>query len=203
MKLYGTLTSPFVRRVRIVALELGQSFEFITTAAPEGDAELRQHTPLWKWPTAVFTENGTKRVLWDSRNIIDDLFAQHGTGPFQLPTPEEAWKERNAIEAIDGALEASIHLFYLEKEGLSIQAAPYLTKQSQRVASVMTWAESQLHGASFFEKPRLGMAELALLTTLDFMVFRNRYPVAQHPKLVEFQRILSERPSIRQTYPTA
>ncbi|WP_225412833.1 hypothetical protein [Stigmatella hybrida] len=47
------------------------------------------------------------------------------------------------------------------------------------------------------------MAELALLTTLDFMVFRNRYPVAQHPKLMEFQRILSECPSIRQTYPTA
>ncbi|ADO70768.1 glutathione S-transferase family protein [Stigmatella aurantiaca] len=203
MKLYGTITSPFVRRVRIVALELGQPFEFVSTATPEGEAELRSLSPLWKFPTAHFTGNGPERVIWDSRTIVDYLFSLHGTGPFQLPSQEESWHERNVIQALDGALEAAIHLLYFDREGMNLQSSAYLVKQSQRVGSVLTWAESQLHGASFFEKPRLGMAELALLTTLDFMVFRNRYPVAQHPKLVEFQKILSERPSIRQTYPVA
>jgi glutathione S-transferase len=201
MKLYGTTTSPFVRRVRIVALELGVPFELISTATPEGDAELRRRTPLWKIPTAVFTEGGAERILWDSHTLIDYLLERHGPGPLRPSTAGDPWHERNLIHAIDGALEAAIQVFYLERDGIAPSAAPYLGKQNQRIASVLSWVESQLKGTAFFEDARLGLAELALLTTLDWMVFRNRYPVAQHPRLMEFLRAHAGRPSVKQTYP--
>lgn len=201
MKLYGSTTSPFVRRVRIVATELGVPFEWVSITTAEGDAELRRRTPLWKIPTAVFTESGTERVLWDSHTIIDYLAAKHGLGPLRPAAAGDPWHERNLVTAIDGALEATINVFYLERDGVKSTASAYLDKQVQRTASVLSWVESQLRGATFFEDARLGMAELALLTTLDWMEFRQRYPISQHPKLVEFQRAHAERPSVRQTYP--
>lgn len=201
MRLYGTTTSPFVRRVRIVATALGVPHQLISTANPEGEAELRRHTPLWKIPTAVFTEESGERVVWDSHAIVDYLVEQHGLGPFR-PSAEDPWRETNLVNAIDGALEAAIHLFYLERDGLTPSAAPYFSKQAERVGSVMHWVESQLHGAHFFEDQRLGMAELVLLTTLDWMVFRKRYPVADHPRLVEFQKAHADWPGVRETYPT-
>jgi len=83
MRLYGTTTSPFVRRVRVVALELGVPVELVSTATPQGDAELRRYTPLWKIPTAVFTEAPGERVIWDSHAIIASLIQRHGYGPLR------------------------------------------------------------------------------------------------------------------------
>lgn len=53
MKLYGTTTSPFVRRVRIVAEEIGEPIEWINTAVEAGQAQLRALSPIRKVPIAV------------------------------------------------------------------------------------------------------------------------------------------------------
>ncbi|HTL38522.1 MAG TPA: glutathione S-transferase N-terminal domain-containing protein [Kofleriaceae bacterium] len=53
MKLYGTTTSPFVRRVRVVAAEVGESVDLLNTAPPDGQAKLRAISPIWKVPVAV------------------------------------------------------------------------------------------------------------------------------------------------------
>ena len=50
MKLYGTTTSPFVRRVRVVATEVGQAFDLINTAHDAGTAALKAVSPIWKVP---------------------------------------------------------------------------------------------------------------------------------------------------------
>jgi glutathione S-transferase len=202
MKLYGTTTSPYVRRVRIFATELGIPFEFISTSKPEGEAELRRHTPVWKVPTAIFNENGTERVLWDSHTILDYLTEKHGWGPFRPATVGDPWHERNLIQAIEGAMDSAIFIFQMERDGIMPGSTAYLTKQGERLGSTLKWVESQLRGNNaFFEDGRLGLAELLLLTTLDWLVFRNRYPVANQPRLVAFQRTHAERPSVKQTYP--
>ena len=46
MKLYGTTTSPFVRRVRVAALELGHTFDLVNTAHDDGQAALRAASPI-------------------------------------------------------------------------------------------------------------------------------------------------------------
>ena len=79
MKLFGTTTSPFVRRVRVVAAEVGQTFDLVNTAHDEGQAALRACSPIAKVPVA---ELGG-RVLFDSRVIIDWLTTIHGWGGLQ------------------------------------------------------------------------------------------------------------------------
>ncbi|HZH04772.1 MAG TPA: glutathione S-transferase family protein [Myxococcaceae bacterium] len=201
MKLFGTTTSPFARRVRVVAQELGVPFELISTATPEGESTLRQLAPLWKLPVAVFPEPGGERVVWDSRAIIDYLVSVHGLGPFRPAASGDPWLESNLVNAIDGALEAAINVFYLEREGLPADRAAYLTKQVGRTDSALRWVEAQLRGSFFFADARMGMAELALATTLDWLLFRKRYSVEQHPGLAAFMRVHAKRPSLKDTYP--
>lgn len=65
MKLYGTMTSPFVRRVEIVAAEVGEPVERIDTATEAGLAELHRVTPIGKVPIA----NVDGRLLFDSHVV--------------------------------------------------------------------------------------------------------------------------------------
>ena len=201
MKLFGTTTSPFTRRVRVVALELGVPFELVSTATPEGERQLRALTPLWKVPTAVLQEASGERILWDSHALVAWLLARHGPGPFATPAGHDPWHESNLVYAIDGALDSAINAFYLEREGISRERTPYLAKQLERVTCALGWVESQLQGESFSQPGRLGLAELALVTTLDWMVFRGRYPVAERPRLSAFLQAHADRPSLRATYP--
>ena len=55
MRLYGTLTSPYVRRVRIVATEIGVPCELV---APDA-ALLHAVTPIWKVPGFAFSASIT------------------------------------------------------------------------------------------------------------------------------------------------
>src|SRR5687768_484493 len=104
--LHGTITSPYVRRVRIVAQELGLSFNLIDTATEDGQASLRTVTPIWKVPVAEVAPGD--QVL-DSHSIIERLVADHGPGPLRLARAEERWRESNLHHVIDGALDAAIN----------------------------------------------------------------------------------------------
>ena len=50
MTLYGTTTSPYVRRVRVVTLELGLPLTWVDTFTDAGQAALRARSPVWKVP---------------------------------------------------------------------------------------------------------------------------------------------------------
>ena len=114
MKLFGTTTSPFVRRVRVVAAEVGEPLDRIDTATDAGMAALREISPIRKAPVASFDG----RVIYDSRAIIAWLTTTRGRR--KLAPPRDSWREANLVNAIDGALDSVIQLFYLRRDGIAI-----------------------------------------------------------------------------------
>jgi glutathione S-transferase len=188
MKLYGTLTSPFVRRVRFVADALGVPFTLVDTSTDAGQAALRAVTPFWKVPTAALDG----QVIFDSRAITEHLLRTRGHGPLR-PMSAHGWvQESNLIQLTDGVLETAIRFFYLRREGADL-SAPYLVKEAQRIDSTMAWLAAQVDGPYLTDDPRFGAAELVLYSTLDWMRFRRAYPVEQHPSLVGFLAAHAER----------
>ena len=174
MKLYGSLTSPFVRRVRFVAAELKIDYTLVDTLLESGQVEMRTKNPLWKVPYVEF-DNGIK--LWDSHVIISYLFENYGHGNIRISNDKEKWRELNIIHAIDTAVESAINVFYLKNDGLNPDQVPYLTKQLQRITSIFKWIESEISGKYFTAEQKMGLSELNLLTILDWLRFRNAYPV--------------------------
>lgn len=173
MKLYGTTTSPFVRRVRVVATEVGQAFDLINTAHDAGTAALKALSPIWKVPVAEVAG----RVLYDSHVICEWLTTTHGWGTMKPPV--DRWHDANLISAIDGALESGVQLFYLQREGIDADKLPFGQRQRDRIASIFDWLAARLGDHGFGDG--LGMPELALLATLDWMEFRAIHPADRLP----------------------
>ena len=138
MRLHGTVTSPFVRRVRVLGIELGLRLEWVDTTTPEGQASLQRLSPLRKVPVL---EVGGVGVL-DSHAICDLLLAQAGKqAEFRRPRAVTQIAEGNTIHAIDGALEAAIRLFYLRRDGVDSEAIPYMRIERERVGRALAWLD--------------------------------------------------------------
>lgn len=195
MKLYGTTTSPFVRRVRVVAQEIGEPIEMTDTAPEAGQAALRAISPIRKVPVAVIDG----RTLYDSRTIIDWLTTTRGHGTFAPPV--DRWRELNLVNAIDGALDSVIQLFYLRRDGVAIDGTPYATRQLDRAEAIFTWLASELAPERTSFSTGFGLAELSLVVALDWMDFRKTFPTERLSGLAPLRAHWRDRPSLAATRP--
>ena len=191
MKLYGTTTSPFVRRVRVVAQEIGEPIELFNTAPDDGQAKLREVSPIRKVPVAVVGD----RTIYDSRVIIDWLTTTRGWGP--VAPPRDRWQEQNLLNAIDGALDSVISLFYLRRDGVAIDGTPFATRQLERADAIFAWVAPQLSTESF------GVPEISVIGALDWMDFRQAYDTKRAAGLARVREAWSARPSMVATRPHA
>lgn len=195
IELFGTVTSPYVRRVRIVLKELGRAHRLVDTAQPEGQALMRDLNPLWKVPTLRLDG----RVMFDSAVIVRQLLKEFGHATLAVHDPDDV-EVSQVVTVTDGALDALINAFYLKKEGVSDQT-PYLQKQTGRAQAALTWLEDRVRGPWITRAHRFGLPEIGLITALEWMIFRQAYPVDQHPRLVEFLKQHQARESVTSTAP--
>ncbi len=196
IELFGTATSPYVRRVRIVLCELGLDYQLVNTAEPQGQERLREINPLWKVPT--LRVDGQQ--LFDSTIIQRELLRRFGPGPLAPHDPFDV-SANLLLAAIDGALDALINTFYLASEGLERSRAPYLEKQHERAGASMGWLLKRIAGGKLEAREGFGLPEIALVTTLDWMRFRDTYPVDEHPELLEVLAHHGGRESLATTLP--
>jgi glutathione S-transferase len=197
MKLFGTTTSPFVRRVRVVADETGQVIELINTATDVGQAKLREVAPIRKVPVAVMDG----RTLFDSHVIIDWIFATRGW--HDMAPPRDPWIQHNIVNAIDAAIDAAIQLFYLRRDGVAVDGSPYELRQVERVDAIFAWLATQVEGGRTLRGGGggFGLAELALVSALDWMDFRKTYKTEGHDVLNAVRATWRERTSLAATRP--
>ena len=198
LTVYGTTTSPYVRRVRIVAHELGVDVDLINTADEDGQNRMRTLNPIWKVPTATVGE----LAMLDSATICEHLVNKRGSDAIARFSDENI-HQRNLMSVIDGALDSLINAFYLAKDGVTPQASSYFAKQHERAASAMQWLERWVTGPWLSQVEKLGLPEIAMVTTIDWMRFRDTYDVSRHPKLVELAAHWGARESFASTMPHA
>jgi len=180
MKLLGTTTSPYTRKVRILLKALGQAHDLVDTRTDAGAAALAGASPLGKVPVLVV--DGEPGALPDSSLITNWLWATREAelraAGFRLDPND--WAERRLQEVVEGALDAAINFRYLRLDGFS--EAGYIAKQRARVDRTLGW----LDGRIAFTRP-LGLAALSLGCTVDWIAFRNVVDLAQWPALAAFR----------------
>jgi glutathione S-transferase len=191
MKLFGTTTSPFVRRVRVVAAEVGEAVERVDTATDAGMAQLREVSPIRKVPVAQIDG----KLLYDSRVIIDWLVTTRGWGGIE--PARDRWHEQNVLNAIDAALDSVIQLFYLRRDGVTVDGTPYAQRQLERTDAIFAWLATQLRPQAF------ALPEISACCALDWMDFRKTYPTERAKGLDAVRTALRDRPSMVATCPHA
>ena len=171
--------SPFGRKVKMAALELGLMDRIEIVAADTNDPSevLRQQNPLGKIPTLVL-EDGT--TLFDSRVIVDYL--DHLGGGRLVPAGAERFAQLRLQALADGIGDAALLQVY---EGRfrpeERRSAEWLAHQAGKVARGLEALEAA--PPVFPDRPRIG--EIALACTLGYLDLRFAGAWrADHPKLV-------------------
>ncbi len=105
MKLVGSYTSPFVRKLSILLLEKGITFEFINELPYNADNGVAQFNPLGKVPVLV-TEEGE---CWFDSPIIAEYIELMNVAPAMLPRdPLESLRVRKIEALADGIMDAGL-----------------------------------------------------------------------------------------------
>ena len=203
MKLLHAPTSPFARKVRIVAAEkkLDLELEFADPWKPNPD--LAQANPLGKVP-ALIMDDGTS--LFDSRVIVEYL---DGLSPVHRLIPDTS-RDRIAVkrwEAIsDGLCDAAI-LARMEaaRPDQNESSAKQITRQRDKVGACIDEMARELGDREFCVGNALSLADIAAGCALGYLKFR--YPDitwdTTHPSLARLYKKLSARPSFKATEPAA
>ena len=180
MKLLGTTTSPYTRKVRILLRAMGKQHDLVDTRTDKGAAALAEVAPLAKIPVLVDDDG---QVIPDSALIASWLWA---TEPGVLRAAgfdfdPAHWDDRKLRVVVEGALDAAINHYYLRQDGFA--DAGYIAKQRQRVDRTLTWLDARVGP---FRRP-LGGAALSLGVALDWITFRHLVELARWPNLAAFR----------------
>ncbi|HXT05707.1 MAG TPA: glutathione S-transferase [Roseiarcus sp.] len=167
MKLYYSATSPYVRKVLVVAEELGLAgrIERLPSAAHpvNRDRGIVAHNPLGQVPT-FFTDDGT--MLADSRVICEYLDALAGGGLFPAVGPAR-WRALTDQALGDGALAAALLSRYeIAVRPAEKQMSEWRNGQLEKIADTLATIET--HAAGFGERFDIGTITFGcLLSYLD------------------------------------
>ena len=104
MKLIGALTSPYVRKVRIVMAEKKLDYQFVLEDVWAGDAIVKSN-PLGKVPCLVL-EGG--EAVFDSRVIVEYVDSMSPVGKLIPPLGRERVEVRTWEALADGMIDALI-----------------------------------------------------------------------------------------------
>ncbi|OGI48437.1 MAG: hypothetical protein A2151_04205 [Candidatus Muproteobacteria bacterium RBG_16_65_34] len=229
MKLYGSLTSPYVRKVRVLIREKNLPVEFVVAGPGDPGSPVPALNPLGKVPvlaldgeTADAPHQMTGRTsearrasvsargplldpigdtLFDSPVIVEYLDTL-ASPPLLAASGAARWEMLRWEALADGILDATVARVMETRRPAAQQSAPEIARQEEKIARALDYAERRLKDGPWLVPERLSVADLALGVALEYIDFR--YPHdwrARHPRLARWLAGISARPSLIETRP--
>lgn len=199
MKLVGSLTSPFVRKVRIVLAEKRIVYDFDVDIPWDSGTRVSEYNPLGKVPVLVMAD-GT--ILYDSRVIVDYL---DSTNPVSRLIPEFN-RERSMVkrwEALaDGISDAAATIFLERKRPDALQSTEWISRQQKKVMLGLEVAARELGDKKWCEGNVYTLADISLCCALGYLSFRfPEIKWCMFPNLASLVDTLEKRASFMDTAP--
>ncbi len=169
MKLHGTYTSPYARKIRVVMAEKRIDCDFVEDNVWSPDTKITLYNPLTKIPVLVLDDG---MALYDSRVIAEYL---DGVTPVSRLIPDGG-RERALVkrwEALgDGIADAGISLFLERKRAPEQQGKDWITRQIGKVESGIAAAARELGERKFCHGENITLGDIALACALLWLEFR-------------------------------
>jgi glutathione S-transferase len=203
MKLIGSLSSPYVRKVRVVMAEKKLDYQFVEEDVWAADTTIMHSNPLGKVPTLVM-EGG--EALFDSRVIVEYLDTLSPVGKL-IPAVGRERAEVKTWEALaDGVLDALI-LARLENtwagRAKAQRCQAWIDRQIAKTQASLKAMSQGLGEKPFCAGIYLSLADIAVGCALGYVEFR--FPEIDwrtpYPNLARLYDKLMQRPSFTETIP--
>jgi glutathione S-transferase len=203
MKLIGALTSPYVRKVRVVMAEKKLDYDFVTENVWSADTQINEFNPLGKVPCLVMEGS---EALHDSRVIVEYLDTLSPVGKLIPPVGRERAEVKTWEALADGLLDAAI-LARLEATWAGRSEAErsqaWIERQLGKVQAALRAMSQGLADKPFCAGIHLSLADIAVGCALGYLDFR--FPQIDwrtpHPNLLRLYDKLAQRASFADTVP--
>jgi len=203
MKLIGSTSSPYVRKVRVVMAEKKLDYQFVEEDVWGAETTIMQSNPLGKVPCLVM-EGG--EALFDSRVIVEYLDTLSPVGKL-IPAVGRERAEVKTWEALaDGVLDALV-LARLEAHWSGRPKAQrcqtWIDRQVGKAQASLKAMSQGLGEKPFCAGIYLSLADIAVGCALGYLDFR--FPEIDwrttYPNLARLQDKLMQRPSFADSVP--
>ena len=202
MKLLGTDTSPYVRKVRLVLLEKNIPHEYLIAPPREPGSQVARVNPLGRIP-ALILDDGT--CVFDSPVIAEYADTLNDT-PILIPRTDALARMRvKRWEALaDGIMDSAVAVRVESMRPTEKQEVGTISLHTHAVTRALAYAAEQLGGNVYCEGSSITLGDLALVSALIYLNLRQpeRDWRGQHPNLATWFVRIGERASVRNTLAT-
>ena len=202
MKLVGSITSPFVRKIRVQLQEKEIPHEFVLEDVWKAGNHIATLNPLGKVPFLVL-DGG--QLVCDSLVISGTLEYMMPTVPL-LPTNPNDRSQVRTMEALGAGISEAAVAILLEKrfheEGKVSQA--WIDRQTQKIHSVLAWMAHRIKTTpGHYLTEQFSLADISLACALFYLDFRMSHLNWRelYPELKDYSERLAYRPSFESTKP--
>ena len=199
MKLYGSLTSPYVRKVRVLLKEKNIDHEFIIEGPTDAAGNVARLNPLGKVPLLV---RGDGEVLFESSMIVDYVDGLHS--PALIPSTGEArWQAQRWHALGQGIADAVVARLMEVRRSPERQEPALIHRQEAKVAAALAFAEGHVTGDEYLVGKQLTIADIAVGVALGYIDLRYAHEWrAAYPRLATWFTAFARRPAFVETMPS-
>ena len=172
MKLIGSLTSPYVCKVRIVLAEKKLDYQFVTEDVWSAETRIAESNPLGKVPCLIMEGH---EAVFDSRVIVEYLDTLSPVGKL-IPTGGRERAEVKTWEALaDGVLDAALlarmeSIWTGRAEGERSQA--WIDRQLAKIGHALQAMDRGLADKPFCSGIHMSLSDIAVGCALGYLDFR-------------------------------
>lgn len=188
MKLYGSITSPYVRRLRLFLYE--KDYEFINLDIfSESDRELlTKANPAQKIP--FLNDHGIN--IFDSNVIFRYL-----TKKFKLE--DLSWQQENELTLINAINDSMVSMLILQRSDIKVdQSGLFFDLQRERAETVFKELDKLAENNKF---EQWNYVAISLFCLLDWLDFRKMFNWQEFKNLQSFYKKQLSKPCIKETDP--
>ncbi|RPJ44546.1 MAG: glutathione S-transferase [Betaproteobacteria bacterium] len=199
MKLYGSPTSPYVRKARVLIHEKNMPVEFVVEDPWIDDSPIILKNPLSKVPVL---EIGADSYMFESQLVVHYL--DHVDGKSFTPRDPAGYWQSQWWQALgQGIIDAGIARILEMRRPEDKQMPEKIVREEKRIARAIDLAEKTIkENSEFLLGNRFGLADIAMGVAMQYTDFR--YPHdwrSRAPKLAKWLGGVAARPSFEETLP--
>jgi glutathione S-transferase len=199
MKLLGTNTSPYTRKVRLVLLEKNIPHEYLVDAPREAGSLAARANPLGRIPALILDD---ETCVFDSP-VIAEYADTLNNALILIPRSDALARMRvKRWEALaDGIMDSAVVVRTERIRPEEKQEAGNITRHNDAVTRALAYAAELLGKREWCEGTSITLADLALVSALVYLDLRQpeRDWRSTLPDLAAWYARISARPSVRAT----
>jgi len=200
MKLIGSYTSPYVRKISVMLIEKGIPFEFVNDPPSVEGSKVTDFNPLGKVP-ALITDEG--EIFYDSPIIVQYLELLNISPTFLPWEPLDALRVKQVEALADGVTDAAVALVLENRRDAAQRNEEWVINQRGKVLRGLDKLEQYAKERQWLNGEGLNVADISVACTLGYLNFRRIAPgwCVERPTLIKLVERLFQRESFARTTP--